>query len=163
MNESVPRSLPGRVREPRLGLLLKGILLLVVCAALMGGCDMGRAGGAPSVEFDSVVFWREGWFGALAGLVSALALLALYRHRVRRLTKQLNLRFEERLAERTRVAQEIHDTFLQDVLSVSMQLHMVVNSLPEDSPARAQLDHIQRLMGRVIEEGRNTLKGLRSE
>jgi signal transduction histidine kinase len=107
--------------------------------------------------------WRNGWFRASAGLVFALALLSLYRYRLRRLKRQLNLRFEERLAERTRVAKEIHDTFLQDVLSVSMQLHVVVDGLPADSPARAPLGHIQRLMGRVIEEGRNTLKGLGSD
>ncbi|HWS87671.1 MAG TPA: histidine kinase [Pyrinomonadaceae bacterium] len=258
----MPRSLPGRVREPRPGLLLRGILLLVVCAAPSGGCGARRAGGAPSVELDrvpmagqggtetldemegravgaragqrivlyarsgawyvqpyvdrpftsirpdstwknsthlgteyaallveegyspparidelpragggvvaaavaagDVVFWRKSWFRASAVLALALALLALYRHRVRRLTRQLNLRFEERLAERTRVAQEIHDTFLQDVLSVSMQLHVVADGLPGDSPARAPLGHIQRLMGRVIEEGRNTLRGLRA-
>jgi signal transduction histidine kinase len=34
--------------------------------------------------------------------------------RVRKLTEaQLNLRFEERLAERTRIARELHDTLLQ--------------------------------------------------
>jgi hypothetical protein len=110
-----------------------------------------------------VVFWRRTWFRASTVLALALALLTLYRYRLRRLTRQLNLRFEERLAERTRIAQEIHDTFLQDVLSVSMQLHVVVGGLPEDSPARAPLEHIQGLMGRVIEEGQNTLKGLRSD
>ena len=106
------------------------------------------------------LLWREGWLCASGGLALALALLALHRHRLRRLTRRLNLRFEERLAERTRVAQEIHDTFLQDVLGVSMQLHVVVDGLPEDSPARAPLGHVQSLMGRVIEEGQNTLKGL---
>jgi len=122
-------------------------------------------GGVAAVAFvpGDVAYWRKGWFRAAAGLFLALALLALYRYRLRRLTRQLNLRFEERLAERTRIAQEIHDTFLQDVLSVSMQLHVVVDGLPEDSPARAPLGHIQRLMGRVIEEGRNTLNGLRSD
>lgn len=128
--------------------------------------ELPKAGGgvvAAVVVPGGVVFWRRGWFRAAAGLALALALMALYRFRLRRLTRQLNLRFEERLAERTRIAQEIHDTFLQDVLSVSMQLHVVVDGLPVDSPARAPLGHIQRLMGRVIDEGRNTLKGLRSD
>jgi signal transduction histidine kinase len=127
--------------------------------------ELPKAGGgvvAVAVVPGDVAFWKKGWFRASAGLALALALLALYRFRLRRLTRQLNLRFEERLAERTRIAQELHDTFLQDVLSVSMQLHVVVDGLPEDSPARARLGHIQSLMGRVIEEGRNTLKGLRS-
>lgn len=265
MTGPTPKSRPGRVSVRRPGLLplLKGLLLLVACVLLAGGCRWRQAGGAPSVEFSrvpmaeqggtqklddiegrvvgaragqrivlyarsgtwyvqpyadnpftairpdstwkssthmgteyaallvdenynppaqvdelpkvgggvvavasvpgDVVFWKKGWFRASAGLVLALALMALYRFRLRRLTRQLNLRFEERLAERTRIAQEIHDTFLQDVLSVSMQLHVVVDGLPEDSPARAPLGHIQSLMGRVIDEGRNTLKGLRSD
>jgi signal transduction histidine kinase len=128
--------------------------------------ELPKAGGgvvAVAVVPGGVVFWRKSWFRASAGLVLALALLALYRHRVRRLTRQLNLRFEERLAERTRITQEIHDTFLQDVLSVSMRLYVVVDGLPDDSPARAPLDHVQQLMGRVIEGGRNTLRGLGSE
>lgn len=108
------------------------------------------------------VFWRKWWFRVAAGLAVVLALLALYRSRLRRLTRQLNLRFEERLAERTRIAQELHDTFLQDVLSVSMQLHVVAENLPRDSTARTQLGHVQQMMGRVVEEGQNTLRGLRT-
>lgn len=107
-------------------------------------------------------FWQKGWFRIGVGLALALALLALYRRRLRRLTRQLNLRFEERLAERTRIAQELHDTLLQDVLSVSMQLHVVAEKLPHDSAARGQLGHVQQTMGRVIEESRNTLRGLRT-
>lgn len=108
------------------------------------------------------VFWQKWWFRVAAGLALVVALLTLYRRRLRRLTRQLNLRFEERLAERTRIAQELHDTFLQDVLSVSMQLHVVSENLPRDSAARTQLGHVQQLMGRVVEEGRNTLRGLRT-
>ena len=64
----------------------------------------------------------------------ALAILALYRLRLRQLTSQLNVRFEERLGERTRIAQELHDTLLQGFLSASMQLHVAVDRLPPDSP-----------------------------
>jgi signal transduction histidine kinase len=78
------------------------------------------------------------------------------------MSKKLRLRFEERLAERTRVAQESHDTLLQGVLSASMQLHLAVDQLPADSPARSPLNRVLQLMGQVVEEGRNTLRGLRS-
>lgn len=43
-----------------------------------------------------------------------------------------------------------------------MQLHVAVDNLPADSPARTQLGHVQQLMGQVIEEGRNAVRGLRS-
>jgi signal transduction histidine kinase len=76
--------------------------------------------------------------------------------------RQLNVRFEERLAERTRIAQELHDTLLQGFISASMQLHVTADRLPEDSPARSSLSRVLDLMARVIEEGRNAVRGLRS-
>ena len=88
--------------------------------------------------------------------------MGLYRLRLRQLAHQLNVRFEERFAERTRIARELHDTLLQGFLSASMQLHVAVDRLPEDSPARPALGRVIDLMGRVIEEGRNALRGLRS-
>lgn len=109
------------------------------------------------------VFWQRWWFRVAAALALVFVLLAFYRQRLRQLTRQLNLRFEERLVERTRIAQELHDTLLQDFLSVSMQLHVVAENLPEGSPARSQLGHIQQLMGRVVDEGRNTVRGLRGD
>jgi signal transduction histidine kinase len=109
------------------------------------------------------VFWQTRWFRLSVGLACILTLLVLYQMRLRRLTNQLNLRFEERLAERMRIAQDLHDTLLQGVISASMQLHVAVDNLPVDSPARPPLDHVQQLMGRVMEEGRNAVRGLRSD
>src|SRR6185369_2701840 len=98
----------------------------------------------------------------LCALACMSALLAFYGYRLHRLTKQLNLRFEERLAERTRVAQELHDTLLQSVISASMQLSVAVDHLPEDLPAKPSLTHVLEVMGQVLEEGRNALQRLRS-
>jgi signal transduction histidine kinase len=74
----------------------------------------------------------------------------------------MNLRFEERLAERTRIAQELHDTLLQGFLSASMQLHVADDRLPENSPVKPAVSRVLTLMKDVIEDGRNTLRGLRS-
>jgi signal transduction histidine kinase/ligand-binding sensor domain-containing protein len=90
-----------------------------------------------------------------------LALSVLYRVRMRRLAAVLNLRFEERLAERTRIAQELHDTLLQGFVSSSMQLHVVADEVI-DGRVRSRLDHILLRMRQVIEEGRQTVSGLRS-
>jgi signal transduction histidine kinase len=108
------------------------------------------------------LFWESGWFQLSSVLALVLAILAFYRFRLHQLTRHLNLRFEERLAERTRIAQELHDTLLQGFLSASMQLHLAVDHLPEDSPAKPRLNHVLQLMGQVIEEGRNAVRGLRS-
>lgn len=108
------------------------------------------------------LFWQTWWFRLSCLLACALAALALYRVRMRQLAKRLNVRFEERLAERMRIAQELHDTLLQGFISASMQLHVAVDHLPENSTARPMLSRILQLMGQVIEEGRRAVRGLRS-
>jgi signal transduction histidine kinase len=107
-------------------------------------------------------FWQTWWFQLSCGLVCAFAILALYRYRLNQMTRQLNMRFEERLAERMRIAQELHDTLLQGFISASMQLHVAVDNLPADSPSKPPLSRVLQLMGQVIEEGRNAVRGLRS-
>ena len=107
-------------------------------------------------------FWQTWWFRTCLALGVVLVILGLYGLRLRQLTKQLNVRFEERLAERTRIAQELHDTLLQGFLSASMQLHVAVDRLPVESPSRASLGRVQQLITQVIEDGRNAVRGLRS-
>lgn len=106
--------------------------------------------------------WQRWWFQFLCATAVLLAFFAIYRLRKRQLLRELNLRFDERLSERMRVAQELHDTLLQGVLSASMQLHVATDQLPDDSPARPALNRILQLMGQVVDEGRNTVRGLRS-
>jgi len=108
------------------------------------------------------VFWQRWWFRLLGGLGCALALSGFYRLRLRQVTKQLNVRFEERLAERMRIAQDLHDNLLQGLISASMQLDVAMDNMPADSPARRRLGPIQQLMGQIIHEGQNTVRGLRS-
>jgi signal transduction histidine kinase len=108
------------------------------------------------------VFWQTWWFRLTGVLMIGLAILVFFRLRLIRLTKQMNMRFEERLAERTRIAQELHDTLLQGFLSASMQLNVANDRLAVDSPAKPLVGRVLELMGLVIEEGRNAVRGLRS-
>jgi signal transduction histidine kinase len=107
-------------------------------------------------------FWQTWWFLLGMTIACALAVVTLFRVRMRRVTQELSLRLEERLAERTRIAQELHDTLLQDFLSASMQLHVANDQLTVDSPAKPLVTRVLDMMGRAIEEGRNTVQGLRS-
>jgi signal transduction histidine kinase/ligand-binding sensor domain-containing protein len=106
--------------------------------------------------------WQTWWFRVSVVLIIGLAVFMFFRLRMLRLAKQMNMRFEERLAERTRIAQELHDTLLQGFLSVSMQMHVVNDHLAVDSPEKPLVSRILELMGQVIEEGRNSVRGLRS-
>jgi signal transduction histidine kinase len=91
-----------------------------------------------------------------------LVALLLYRFHLYQVTHELNMRFEERLAERTRIAQELHDTLLQGFLSASMQLHVADDCIEETSPAKPLLGRVLALMKIVTEESRNAVRGLRS-
>src|SRR5262245_8751963 len=66
------------------------------------------------------------------------------------------------LEERTRIAQELHDTLLQTFLSASMQLSVALDNVANDSLVKPRLDRILHLMYQGIEEGRSTIRGLRS-
>jgi len=92
----------------------------------------------------------------------SLAYRSPYLVRLRPMFGEMRARLEERLAERTRIAQELHDTVLQGILSAAMQLHVAVDQLPENSLAKLQLSRVLELMGHVMEEARNLLRGLRS-
>jgi len=107
-------------------------------------------------------FWQTAGFQLLSVLFAAAAGWGAYRLRVVHVTRRLNRRFEDRLAERTRIAQELHDTLLQGFVSASMQLHVAADRLPENSPVKSSLGRVLELMRAVIDEGRNAVRGLRS-
>jgi signal transduction histidine kinase len=141
-------------------------------AALLVGSDFqppARVDALPTVGVLALavtpgkpVFWQRWWFVLLCMSAAAGMIFGIHRLRLRQTTRQLSVRFEERLAERTRVAQELHDTLLQGVISASMQLQVAVDHMPAHSAAEPALRRALQLMGLVVEEGQNTVRGLRS-
>jgi signal transduction histidine kinase/ligand-binding sensor domain-containing protein len=109
----------------------------------------------------TAAFWQTSWFRAAAAAFCVLLVIAIYRMRVFFLMRQMNLRFQERLNERTRIAQDLHDTLLQGVLSASMQLNLAEDQVGQDSPAKPLLGRVAQLMSHIAEEGRLVLRGLR--
>jgi signal transduction histidine kinase len=117
---------------------------------------------AVSVVPGSPLFWQTWWFWTSIVLASLGSIFVYYRIRQQRLISQMNIRFEERLADRTRIAQDLHDTLLQGLLSASIQLHVADELLDSSSPAKPLLGRVLQMMGQVVEEGRNAVQGLRS-
>jgi signal transduction histidine kinase len=82
--------------------------------------------------------------------------------RVRKLTEaQLTLRFEERLAERTRIARELHDTLLQSFQALMLHFQAVYDLLPPGNPKEA-LERALNRADQAIVEGRDAIQNLRS-
>lgn len=114
------------------------------------------------VPFDvDPAFWQTWWFRLLGVLITGLAILIFFRLRVLSLTRQMNIRLEERVGERTRIAQDLHDTLLQGVLSASMQLNVANDQMASDAPGKALVVRVLDLMGQVIEDGRSAVRGMR--
>lgn len=114
-----------------------------------------------SLNVDSMI-WQALWFRLTLALTLLVVAFGVYRLHLHSVAQRLNVRFEERLAERTRIAQDLHDTLLQGLLSASMQLNVADEKLPDDSPAKPLVSRVLELMNSVSNEWRNVVQGLRS-
>jgi signal transduction histidine kinase len=96
-----------------------------------------------------------------AFLITAWVITAMVA-RVRKLTEaQLRLRFEERLAERTRIARELHDTLLQSFQGLMLHFQAVNDLLPAGK-AKEALEKALDRADQAIVEGRDAIQNLRS-
>jgi len=104
------------------------------------------------------------WFRAALLLFTGLATLAIYRLRVHQLTGLLHLRFEERLAERTRIAQELHDTLLQSFQGLTLRLQ-AANQILLSNPSEAKkaLEGTLDRADQALSESRKAIQGIRSD
>ena len=88
----------------------------------------------------------------------------VYRFRLRQMTARVNLRYTERLAERTRIARELHDTLLQSFHGLLFRFQAARNMLPRRPEEAIQtLDGAISRAEQAIAEGRDAIQGLRSE
>lgn len=101
------------------------------------------------------------WFRLFAVCLAAAAVYGMLQYRMVRVHAAMNLRFEERLAERTRIARELHDTLLQSFHALMLHLEVVNNLLPPGK-AKNQLERSLDMADRAIEEGRSAVYELRS-
>jgi signal transduction histidine kinase len=108
-------------------------------------------------------FYQTNWFLLPCAAGTGLLIWTIYKLRVHQVAMRLDSQFEARLAERTRIAQELHDTLLQGVLSASMQLNVANDQMAPDAPFKPLVGRVLELMRVVVDEGRNAVRGLRVE
>ena len=71
-------------------------------------------------------------------------------------------RLEERVAERARIAQDLHETGLPGIVTAGMQLPVAAGRRPANSPATLRLSRVLELMRHLMEKGRNADGGVHS-
>jgi len=106
-------------------------------------------------------YYQTIWFIGLCMLL-ALALLALLvRTRTRWVTDRIRVRLEARSHERERIARELHDTLLQGIQGLILQLHLVAEDLPEEDRNRKRMEGALDRADRLMDEGRQRVNDLR--
>jgi two-component sensor histidine kinase len=104
-------------------------------------------------------FYQTYWFYALCVLALAMLAWLIFRLRVRGMQAQ----FGAVLAERTRIAREIHDNLAQEMAGISVQLEVVARKMPpEADTAMTYLDRARQQVRHGIAEARRYVWELRS-
>jgi signal transduction histidine kinase len=106
-------------------------------------------------------FYQTKWFYGLCALVCLAFLRLLYMVRIRQVSAQVRGRLEERLAERERIARDLHDTLLQSVQGLVLRLRAAVSRMPTQEPNRALMEQALERADEVLAEGRDRVKYLR--
>src|ERR1700730_10092090 len=108
-------------------------------------------------------YYQTNWFIVLTGVFILLLLSGLYKLRLQSVGRQLQVRYEERLAERTRIARELHDTLLQSFQGLILRFQAVRNMLPErPEQAVSALETAIDRAAKAITEGRDAVQELRN-
>ena len=110
------------------------------------------------------VYYQTRWFQVLCLLAAIVIGWALYRLRVRQVANAMGARFDERLAERTCVARELHDTLLQTVQGSKFIVDGVLMDPSNDPapPIRRALEKLSGSLRQATQEAREALNTLRA-
>lgn len=104
-------------------------------------------------------YYQTNWFRVLFLVVVAIAIYAFYRWRVRLVRNELHAV----LAERNRIAREIHDTLAQGFVGVSVQLELALRLMDTSGESALQVLHqTQVLVRESLAEARRSIWNLRS-
>jgi signal transduction histidine kinase/ligand-binding sensor domain-containing protein len=107
-------------------------------------------------------WYQTNWFLLLTIFAAIFIAWLLYILRIRRVSKTISARFDERLAERTRLARDLHDTLLQTIRGSKMVAEAALNE-PADLPKMQQeMTRLSAWLGQATEEGREALNSLRA-
>ena len=103
-------------------------------------------------------FYQTWWFGGVCMGAAALAVVGIWRLRVRQVRKELAVVYNERV----RLSREIHDTLLQSLAGVAMQLDAASSDPGASSRMQIAMVRMRRQLEDYIQETRESIWKLRS-
>jgi ligand-binding sensor domain-containing protein len=118
--------------------------------------------GAVSDFFISPAFYQTTWFRLVCMAAAVIVLLTIHWLRLRQMSAAMNAGFQERPAERTRIAREMHDSLLQNLCGVSLQLNGLAKSSSLPETTRHRLMEIGHDAEECLREAREFVWDLRA-
>jgi signal transduction histidine kinase len=82
--------------------------------------------------------------------------------RVRHIARTMRRQFDERLAERTRMARELHDTFVQTIQASKLVADDALEHPGDAAYVQHALERLSQWLDRAVQEGRAALHSLRA-
>jgi len=111
----------------------------------------------------AAAYYQSNWFRAACAAAFAALLWWVYWLRLRSIALQFNMRLEERVGERTRIAGELHDTLLQSFHGLMLRFQTVLELLPAHPlKAKQALEGALERADQAVSEGRDAVYELRS-
>ncbi len=107
-------------------------------------------------------FYQTTWFRVMFAAALILLFWGMYRLRLRQIQAQIRLRFEERLAERTRIANELHDDLLQNISGFGLQLDGLSKIASETARVKDRIRDLREQTEQWLHETRETVWDIRS-
>src|SRR6202521_2614965 len=86
----------------------------------------------------------------------------IYRLRVLKISRAIGARFDERLAERTRMARDLHDTFLQSIQGSKLVVDDALEPSTDPIRMRRAMQQLSVWLASAMQEGRAALNSLRT-
>jgi len=116
-----------------------------------------------TLDFSIVPAWFQTiWFRTLCIAAAMLMIWGVHRLRMRQIHKSLSARFDERLAERTRMARELHDTFLQTLQGSKLVAEDALEKSSDPIQMKRAMEQLSVWLDQAVREGRAALNSLRS-
>jgi len=107
-------------------------------------------------------WFQTTWFYSLCAAACFLVMWSLYQIRVRYIARAISARFDERLAERTLIARDLHDTLLQTIQGSKLVADSALKRSADPSKIREALEQLSIWLARATTEGRAALNSLRT-
>ena len=119
--------------------------------------------GASLVFAVSPRYYQTVWFRLLCFVALGLLIALVFKLRLQRATTVVSERLAAQMAERERIARELHDTLLQSFYGVILSIQTAADQAPLSDSSRALFEDALQSAERSVNEGRERVRGLRGE